>query len=270
VSRLSRRTFNVSVASLAAAATARGFSAPAAEEKPANEKWLSLFNGKDLTGWTPKIRNYDLGENFGDTFRVENGVLKVAYDKYDQYDEKFGHIFYKDKFSNYRLRLEYRFVGDQCSGGPGWAIRNSGIMLHCQDPKTMTKDQRFPVSIEVQFLGGDGKAKRTTGNLCTPGTHVVLGGKLHTPHCTNSTSETYHGDQWVRAEVEVHGSGTIKHIINGQTVLTYEQAQLDPDDEDAKKLLKGDDKLIREGYISLQSESHPIEFRNIEVLILDA
>ena len=230
--------------------------------------WITLFNGKDLTGWTPKIKGYELGENYGNTFRVEDGILKVAYDQYDKFDGRFGHLFYKDKFSHYVIRLEYRFVGEQTPGGPGWAFRNSGIMVHCQSPESMGKDQNFPVCIEVQLLGGDGQNKRSTGNLCTPGTHVVMDGKLETRHCINSSSETYHGDQWVRAAVEVQGSAIIKHLVNGEVVLEYEQPQLDANDGDAQKLLQGGDKLLSEGYISLQAESHPVEFRKVELLEL--
>jgi hypothetical protein len=243
--------------------------AVAADDAPQPEKWISLFNGKDLSGWTPKIRGYELGDNFGETFRVEDGVMKVAYDKYGKFDERFGHIFYKDKFSHYRLRVEYRFVGDQCTEGPGWAVRNSGIMFHCQDPKTIGKDQRFPVSVEVQMLGGNGKDERTTGNVCSPGTNIVMDGKLVTRHCNSSNSETFHGDQWVTQEIEVNGGGVVKHIVNGETVLTYEQPQLDEKDADAAPLIKaGAPKLLSEGYISLQSESHPIEFRKVEIMLL--
>jgi hypothetical protein len=231
-------------------------------------KWKSIFNGKDLTGWTPKITGFALGENYNDTFRVEDGVMKVSYDKYKKFDGHFGHIFYKDKLSHYRLRLEYRFTGKQCPGGPGWALRNSGIMLHCQDPKTMTKGQNFPVSIEAQLLGGSGKGNRPTGNLCTPGTHVVLNGKLLKRHCTSSKSKTYHGDQWVKMEVEVNGNATIKHLINGETVMEYEMPQLDDGDGDAKKLIKDGNAMLSEGWVSLQAESHPCEFRNIELLVL--
>ena len=232
--------------------------------------WISLFNGKDLTGWTPKIAGYELGDNYGNTFRVEDGVLKVAYDRYEKFDDKFGHLFYKDSFSHYRIRLEYRFVGEQTPGGPDWALRNSGIMVHCQPPQTMTKDQSFPVCIEVQLLGGDGTHERSTGNLCTPGTHIVMNDKLVTQHCIDSSSKTYHGDQWVTAEVEVHGNGLIRHIINGQVVLEYGEPQLDESDADAQRLLKaGADKMVREGYISLQAESHPVEFRKIEILPLE-
>lgn len=232
-------------------------------------EWISLFNGKDLQGWTPKFTNYELGENVNNTFRVQDEVLRVSYDEWENFDRTFGHLFYKDKYSHYKIRLEYRFLGEQVAGGPNWAFRNSGIMIHCQDPKTMRVEQEFPVCIEVQLLGGNGEDERSTGNLCTPGTNVVLGGELELQHCINSSSETYHGDQWVTAEVEVHGSGTITHYINGDMVMQYEQPQLDEHDDDAQRLLKEGDKLVSEGYISLQAESHPVEFRNIELLVLE-
>jgi hypothetical protein len=236
------------------------------------EDWIQLFNGKNLDGWTPKIRHHALGENYGNTFRVENGVLKVVYepDKYPQFGEKFGHLFYKEPFSHYRLRVEYRFVGEQCAGGPGWALRNSGVMIHGEDPQGMALDQDFPASIEVQLLGGNGTQSRTTSNLCTPGTNVVMDGKLITQHCTSSKSKTYHGDQWVTAELEVHGDKVVKHIIDGEVVLAYEQSQLDPRDAHAKELIakRGGKLLLEGGTLSLQSESHPVEFRKVELLKL--
>ena len=234
-----------------------------------NEKWIQLFNGKDLTGWTPKFRGYDLGVNYNDTFRVENGVMKVSYEKWDKFDSKFGHIFHKDSFSNYRLRIEYRFVGEQCPGGPGWAFRNSGIMIHGQPAETMTKDQDFPVSIETQLLGGSGKGERPTANVCTPGTHIVMNDKLITTHCINSKSKTYHGDDWVTLEMEVRGNEVVKHIMDGKVVFEYNKPQLDPGDGNAKKLIKDGNLMLSGGSISLQAESHPCEFRKVEVLILD-
>lgn len=238
--------------------------------QPAGPTWVSLFNGKDLDGWTPKITGFALGDNYNDTFRVEDGVLKVAYDRYEKFDGRFGHLFYKTPFSHYRIRLEYRFTGEQAPEGPGWALRNSGIMLHCQDPATMAVGQNFPVCLEAQLLGGDGEHERSTGNLCTPGTHVVMDGKLVTQHCIPSSSPTYHGDPWVTAEMEVHGGSLIRHIINGQPVIEYSQPQLDPKDADAKKLIEaGADLMVTEGYISLQAESHPVEFRKIELMVLD-
>jgi len=234
-----------------------------------DSEWIQLFNGKNLDGWSPKIRGHELGENFGKTFRVKDGKIQVEFEAYDSFQERFGHLFYKDKFSNYIIRCEYRFIGKQCPGGPGWAKRNSGIMLHCQDPKTMSKDQDFPVSIEMQLLGGLGSGQRTTANLCTPGTNVVMNDKLIRRHCTSSRSDTYHGDQWVTVEVEVRGGKTIKHKIDGKVVLEYDQPQLDPNDSNAKKLIKNGQLILKEGYISLQSESHPCEFRKVELKKLD-
>ncbi|MCH7824803.1 MAG: DUF1080 domain-containing protein [Acidobacteria bacterium] len=233
---------------------------------PSQNNWIQLFNGRDLTGWTAKITGYELGENFGDTFRVEDGLLKVAYDQYDEFDGRFGHLFYDESFSHYLLRIEYRFVGDQAPGGPSWAIRNSGVMIHGEPAEAMSKDQEFPVSIEVQFLGGMGTGERATANLCTPGTNVVMDGELIQRHCTDSSSLTYHGDQWVTVEVEVRGSEIIRHAIGGEVVLEYEQPQLDDREEHSRQLAERQGGLILTGgSISLQSESHPIEFRKVEL-----
>ncbi len=234
-------------------------------------KWTSLFNGKDLTGWTAKLTGYDLGVNALNTFRAEDGMIKVSYDRYTKFNGEFGHLFYQRPFSNYKLRIEYRFVGEQVPGGPGWAYRNSGVMIHCQPPETMRKDQEFPVSIEVQFLGGSGRGQRPTGSVCSPGTNIVMDGKLITQHCIESKSKTYNGDQWVTIEAEVHGNGTIKHFVNGELVIQYEKPQLDGNDQDALKLLIGrnGNKMLSGGYISLQAESHPVEFRKVEIFPLD-
>jgi hypothetical protein len=239
------------------------------EKVKAENEWISLFNGKDLEGWTPKFAGNDLGINFKNTFRVEDGLLKVSYDQYEEFTGEFGHLFYEKPFSHYILCLEYRFVGDQTPGGPSWAFRNSGVMLHCQSPESMALDQNFPVSIEAQFLGGNGLDDRPTANLCTPGTNVVMDGELVTRHCTSSSSATYHGDQWVTVEIEVNGSVVIKHSVNGENVLEYTQPQLDPTDKDAQKLIKDGYLILEGGYISLQAESHPLEFRKVEIKVLN-
>lgn len=229
------------------------------------ETWQSLFNGKNLDGWIPKISGYPLNENYNNTFKVENGAIKVSYENYETFTNQFGHLFYKIPFSNYKLRLKYRFTGNQANGGEAWAKKNSGIMIHCQSPESMELDQSFPVSLEVQLLGGieDGVA-RPTGNLCTPGTHVHLNKKLTTAHCTSSSSETYYGDQWVTAEVEVYSDSLINHKINGTVVLSYTKPVYGGDFNASFK----EGTPVKGGYISLQSESHPIEFKNIEILEL--
>jgi hypothetical protein len=239
--------------------------APAQQKR----KWQQLFNGKDLQGWNIKIKGHDLNDNFGNTFRVENGILKVKYDNYDGFKDQFGHIFYKNPYSYYLLAVEYRFVGKQVKDGAAWAFKNSGIMIHCQDPATMLRDQDFPISIEVQLLGGDSTGNRPTCNVCTPGTNIVMHDTLTTEHCIYSSSKTFRGEEWIRAEVLVLGDSLIKHIVNGDTVLSYSKPQIgggvvsnyDP-------LIKKDGQLLSAGFISLQSESHPVEFRKVEIIDL--
>jgi hypothetical protein len=239
------------------------------QNDPNKQEWIQLFDGKDLKGWDLKITGHPLNENYLDTFRVENGNLRVAYDRYKTFDNKFGHIFYQQKFSHYRIGVEYRFTGKQTPNAPDWAFRNSGIMVHSQSAKSMLKDQDFPISIEVQLLGGKGTGERPTANLCTPGTNVVMDGKLVTTHCIQSTSKTYHGDQWVRVEVLVLGDEKIQHIVEGKTVLEYTKPQIGGGQVDKfDPAVKQDGKLLSEGYIALQAESHPVEFRKVELLNL--
>ncbi len=234
-------------------------------------RWITLFNGKNLDGWTAKISGYEAGDNFANTYRVENGVIKTAYDGYDDnFNNRFGLLFYEKPFSHYRLKLKYRFTGEQCKGVAEWAWRNSGVMIHSQSPQSMPRDQDFPISLEVQFLGGDGTNERPTGNLCTPGTHVVINGKLEEQHCITANAPTIHGDRWVRAEVLALGDSLIQHIIEGKVVISYSKPVIGGTvvskyDPAAKK----DGMPLKGGYIALQSESHPIEFKQIKLMILD-
>jgi 3-keto-disaccharide hydrolase len=267
------RVFIPALAALVVSASAlvlsQGPATTAGIPKVSPRDWIQLFNGKDLTGWTPKFAKHDLGENFNNTFRVEDGLLKVRYDKWETFNGEFGHMFYKDPFSYYVIAAEYRFVGDQVKGGPDWAIRNNGLMLQAPDPKTMMKDQDFPISIEVQLLGGFGKP-RTTANLCTPGTNVVMDGKLETRHCINSKSKTYEGDQWVRVEVLVHGDELMRHYVEGEPVLEYTKPQIGGGNvSPVDPKVKVDGTPLTGGYISIQAETAPIDFRKIEVLNLE-
>lgn len=246
-------------------------SQPVFGQADTEQEWIPLFNGSDLEDWIPKFTGHELGVNYLDTFRVEDGVFKVSYDNWSDFDGEFGHIFYREPFSHYLLRVEYRFVGDQVTNGPAWAFRNNGIMFHSQSPQSMTLDQEFPASIEAQLLGGNGTDERQTGNVCSPGTHYRIRRQLVTVHCTNSSSQTFHGDQWVTMEIEVRGSELIRHVVNGETVFEYSNVQLDPEDPDAQRLLEAGQSLyVREGYIAVQAESHPTEFRRIDLLPLPA
>jgi 3-keto-disaccharide hydrolase len=243
---------------------------PARAPAASSESWQPLFNGVDLTGWIPKIRGHPAGENYASTFRVEDGLLTVSYADYADFAEQFGHLFYQDPFSHYRLRVEYRFVGEAMHDAPTWAIRNSGAMVHAQSPWTMPVGQDFPISIEVQLLGGllDGKP-RPTGNVCTPGTHIVYRGAFTATHCIESSSPTFDGDQWVLSETLVLGGDRVVHFINGEQVIEYGGVVTGggvvsgflPE-------YKPEGRPLGAGYIALQSEGHPVQFRRVELLNL--
>ncbi len=248
-------------------AVAEQGTAPDGEDR---EGWMPLFDGRSLEGWMPKIAGQALGRDERQIFRVEDGVLKVSYENYEQFQGEFGHLFYETPFSHYRLRVEYRFTGEQTPGGPGWAWRNSGVMLHGQSPESMGTDQEFPVSLELQLLGGDGQNTRPTANLCTPGTDVDIAGQPVSQHCINAEAPTFHGDGWVTVEAEVMGGERVRHLVNGRVVLEYSRLRYDPDDADARRLPTFPRTWVSGGYLSLQAESHGVEFRRVDVMPLDS
>ena len=231
--------------------------------------WISLFNGHDLTGWTVKVAKHPMGDNYADTFRVEDGVIKVAYDKYPKFDQQFAHLYSNLPYSHYILRLEYRFTGTAVADSPSWAKANSGVMIHSQSPLTMTVEQLWPASMEVQFLCEGTTAGKQTGNACTPGTNLVRNGKLTTDHIIEGVGKLSPLNEWVSVEVEVHGNDEVIHRINGVEVLRYQHPQLDPRDPDAQKLLAlGAPLQLSSGHIALQAESQPVWFRNVMLRVL--
>ncbi|CAN5410530.1 DUF1080 domain-containing protein [soil metagenome] len=236
-----------------------------ARKKENTHEWTPLFNGTDIDNWTVKIHHHDVGINFGNTFRVQDSIIRVVYDQYGEFNDQFGHLYYKKPFSNFHLKLEYRFVGELQRGAPDYTLRNSGVMFHSQDPRTMPKEQNWPISVEMQFLGGLGDGNpRPTGNMCSPGTEIFFNGSLYPSHCLNSTSKTYDGDQWVKAELIVYGDSLVTHLINGDTVLRYTKPQM------GGGVVNGYDstlwkpgQLLSSGFIALQSEGQPVDFKRI-------
>ena len=234
----------------------------------ASNQWVSIFDGKSLTGWTPKINGHDLGEDPAQIFRVEDDELRVTYEDMAAFDNAFGHLFFEQEVSDYRLRFEYRFSETQKSGGPKWAFMNSGVMYHAQTPDSMRQDQAFPISIEAQLLGtSKDTPERTTANVCTPGTHIVLKGELTKQHCINSQTLAAPAGTWVSFELEVQGSRLTRLLIDGDEAFVLTTPQFDTTDPDTARLrLEGP---VETGHFALQAESHPVAFRNIELMRLD-
>ena len=229
-------------------------------------KWVSLFNGRNLDNWKIKIAGHPLGENYGNTFRVENAILSIRYNQYDSFSNKFGAIYYDKKYSNYRLKVEYRFVGETTKGAPSWGFRDGGIQYHCQSPSSIGLAQSFPVCLEYNLHGGNGTDERPVGEICTPGTYVEIGGKRNESFCTPPfVKRTFHGDQWVTAEIEVR-DGTIRHFVNGEEIIQYKNPRYDPKHPQGKNFIVSGNDVIKDGWISLQSNSHPMDFRKIEIM----
>ena len=242
---------------------------PVLVEPPAGQ-WISLFNGKDLDGWTIKIAGHELNDNYRNTFRAEDGLLKVSYDQYDKFGGRFGSIFYNKKLSHYWFRAEYRFVGKQASGAPSWAYQNSGIQFHSQAPESMSRTQEFPVCVEFDIVGAGLFGRHPTGDVCETGTSLKIGGAALHDKCSKLSQVAIPGEQWVTILAEVQGATRVRQIVNGALVVEYTDLTLDEKDADASRLLNsGSDKQLASGYISIQANSHPIEFRRIEILPLD-
>lgn len=231
------------------------------------ENWQTLFNGKDLNDWIVKIHHHELDDNYANTFRVTDGVIQVNYDGYEKFDERYGHLFYKEPFSSYHLKFKYRFTDQWMPDAPGYTYRNSGVMFHSQDPATILKEQDWPISVEYQMLAEEKEGvPRPTGNMCSPGTEVFYQGEMDPRHCIDSSSKTYKWDEWVTAELIVYKDSLVIHKVNGKKVLEYTKPQIgggvangyDP-------AIKQDGKPLTEGYIGLQAEGQGVEFKDIMI-----
>ena len=246
----------------------------AGSQAHAEARWRSIFDGKSLMGWTPKIVGHPAGDNFQNTFIVKDGAIQVSYAGYDRFGARFGHLFYKTPFSAYRLRFSYRVLEPPLPDTPGWARGNSGVMFHSQSAASMTLNQPFPVSVEFQILGADGPKPRPTGAVCTPGVSITIDGKRQPIHCTNSSGPTIANGTWTALELEVLPNGQVTEKINGVVVHRYADIALDPADPmaatDARRLIADRSGVlpVTSGYIALQSEGHPIEFKDIQVQVI--
>jgi hypothetical protein len=235
-------------------------------KKTPAKKWVSLFNGKDLKNWIPKIAGYKAGENFGNTFRVENSILSTRYNAYDSFNNRFGALYFDKKFTNYRLKVEYRFVGTLTPGAPAWGFRDGGIQYHCQAPSTVGVDQPFPVCLEYNLHGGNGKEERPNGQICCSGIYVEINGKRNNSYCTPpEVKRTIHSDEWVTAEIEVR-DGKITQFLNGEQIIQFENPRYDSAHAVGKTFIVNGNNVVKDGYISIQSNSHPMDFRKVEIM----
>ncbi len=234
------------------------------------EQWQSLFNGRNLKGWVPKIHHHETGDNYANTFSVKDGSILINYDGYTTFNNSYGHLFYKVPFSSYHLKFQYRLTDQWMKDAPIYTFRNSGVMFHSQDPKSILKEQDWPISVEYQILAEEKEGvARPTGNMCSPGTDVFFKGEKDKRHCINSTSKTYKWNEWVSGELIVYRDSLVQHIVNGNTVLEYTKPQIGGGIANGyNPSVKVDGQPLTSGYIALQSEGQGIEFKDIKIKII--
>ena len=240
------------------------------------QQWVPLFNGGDLTGWTPKFTGYVAGENFKKYLSAwkDGFAEKLFYDQYtesDPMDREFGHLFYEQPFSHFRLRAEYRFIDGFVPGALGWMRKKQWHHVFTPKPaETMELDQEFPVALEFELLGGfKTGAHRPTGALCTINTVARVDGSALRNNCFFPDSETYRDDSWVTVELEVHGSQLMRHYVNGELVMEYSDSEYDPRNPHALALAGDNGLSLGSGYIGIQAEGNETQFRLIEIMDLD-
>jgi hypothetical protein len=247
--------------------------------------WVQLFNGKDLDDWVPKFEHQTLGVNQNNTFQAKNGMLDVILDQ--PYSKTgFGHLFYKKRpFSYYLLRLQFRFLSNTsafntgASGDPGgWTTQNNGAMLHSQAPATMTKDQKFPNSIEFQLIGPLGKVNNPprNANVCVPGTLIsyplekgsdYYDGNGH--HCTDAKyhsldyNKTLNNGTWIYSMGKVLADSEMVFYVRSRPDTAWDSVM------GFSKIRAASSKApLKEGYITIQAEGTSTEFKTIELLDL--
>jgi hypothetical protein len=241
-------------------------------QQPAR-KWQPLFDGRTLNGWTPKVVGYPAGEDPLQTFRVKDGVIYVSYDKYGgKMDGRWAHLFYKEPFKAFHLSLDYRFVGEEMLPLRPTPV-NSGVMFDSQSPESMALGQGYPIAVEGQLLGAyPAGPPRFNGSFCTMGTKI-FGQDKDLGHCVASSVAPASMGTWVHYELEVTADGHASESIDGKSTVSVDRVELDPSFTrfPIKNLIEAANGRLQlnGGYIALQSEGHPIEFRNIRIMPLD-
>jgi hypothetical protein len=204
---------------------------------------VSLFNGKDLSGWTADVPAADNDASVSPSFIVRDGLLVSM-------GEPRGHLITDRSFSNYRLDVEYRFPG---KGG------NCGVLVHASTPRALY--DMFPQSIEVQMQAGDaGDFWCIRENIEVPDMEkrrprkvgqAYGGGPEDARRILNLTdgSEKPLG-QWNHMAIECRGR-EIKVWVNDDLVND------------------GVNATASSGKIALQAEGTEVEFRRVDLTPLD-
>lgn len=197
---------------------------------------ISLFNGKDLSGWHMDVPALDKDPEGTRPFVVRDGKLVSL-------GTPGGHLITDKSYSNYRLEVEYRF-----SATPG----NCGVLVHASKPRRLY--DMFPQSMEVQMQSGDAGDFWCIGeDITVPDMEARRGPKENwgidgnkSRRIKNLTdgSEKPVGE-WNQMRIDCTGDGSVRVWVNGD------------------KVNVGSGCTATKGQIALQAEGSEVEFRKI-------
>jgi hypothetical protein len=225
---------------------------------------VKIFNGQDLTGWVPLIKKSAFNVNYQNTFRADpaNQIIRVTYEDYPDtdFDGRYGMLYYDKYLTDYRVRLTYRFREPQAQNPSQWGKNNTGLMLFGIDPRDVMGDPDFPPAIEIQLLGTPSTGGTNNANLCQPGGMWVS--KLFGENngsgngCKASKSgPAPTAGEWVTIEAEV--------LVSGETKIYQHPETITPVLSISGPMYNN--QPVLGGYMAIQSESQPVEFKDIEL-----
>ncbi len=207
-----------------------------------NAEFISLFNGTDLTGWTPATENPD-------SFSVENGTLIVKGGR--------SHLFYtgnvnEGSFKNFELKL-------QAKPFPG---ANSGVYIHTQYQDTGWPNNGYECQVNSTH-----KDSKKTGSLYAVVNILVLKPGEKEPkvgvNIKHDAAPSTDGE-WFDYHITVIGD-KITIRVNGETLVDY----IEPEGGSGHPKFTG--RKLSEGTFALQAHDpkSEVHYRNIRVKVLN-
>jgi hypothetical protein len=212
---------------------------PSTPEAIVPTKTMSLFNGKDLTGWTADVPEKDKNPDAPASFIVRDGMLVSL-------GVPRGHLLTDSLFRNYRLQVEYRFPGK-----PG----NCGVLVHASRLRALSR--MFPQSIEVQM-----QHQQAGDFWCIQENIEVPNMEARRP---KKEGQNYGGSEGDARRVLNLTDGSEKPAGEWNTMV------IEARDRTVKVWMNGD--LVNDGFnatadrgkIALQAEGSEVEFRKVEI-----
>jgi hypothetical protein len=241
----------------------------------ADERWIQLFNGKDLKGWSTFLQKQNKNEDPSKVFQVQNGAIHVYGNRSAGTVVPAGYLASDAEFANYHLRLEYKW-GAKKFAPRDKQRRDAGLLYHVTAP-----DVIWPRCIECQIQENDtGDCFTVRGtqlsasiemeNIETPGGFKLLprykpedrGGKQQTVGeggiARIVKSSIHERDGWNMVELIIRGCDDTVHIVNGHTVFNgSDLRQLNAKNKSWEPLTHG--------RIALQAEFAEVFYRNVEI-----